>query len=266
MAWNLIPPATGNKESYWDDTARDLLTGLVLLVVEAGSALGWPVSIGQINRLVRSEEDTAEYLQGILKDCETRGIEVSGICRSYILSWCAEPEKPRGSIKSTLATKLSLWSSPLVDRATETSDFDLRDFRKKPMSLYLSVSPDDLKKLAPLIKVLIDTFLSENTKAGETPDAVPELQTPVLLLLDEFLSLGLMPKVIDALAYVRGWGIRVLTVIQSEAQLQALYGREPHRSLCGQSSGSGLLQAANPSTRPGRAYRQNDRAGDRQAA
>ena len=46
------------------------------------------------------------------------------------------------------------------------------------------------------------------------------------MLLDEFLSLGRVEKLVHALAYVRGWGIRIATVIQSEAQLQAVYGRE----------------------------------------
>jgi len=224
LAANLIP-AQG-RDPYWEDAARDLFIGLALLVVEAGPGLKWPVSIGQVNRLVRTEEQTAEYLQNLLKDLEGRGIVVSETCRRYVLSWCNEPTEPRGSIKSTLATKLTLWSSPLVERATEKNDFDLRDFRRKPISLYISIAPDDLKKLAPLIRVLIETFLSLNTKAGETPDAQADLKVPVLLMLDEFLSLGPMVKLVDALAYVRGWGIKVATVIQSEAQLQALYGRE----------------------------------------
>ncbi len=46
------------------------------------------------------------------------------------------------------------------------------------------------------------------------------------LLLDEFLSPGRVEKLVHALSYVRGWGIRIATVIQSEAQLQAVYGRE----------------------------------------
>jgi type IV secretion system protein VirD4 len=224
LAAILIP--TQSRDPYWDDAARDLFIGLALLVLEAGPALGWPVSIGQVHRLVRTEQESAAYLKDLLEELKGQGIAVSETCRRYILSWCNEPEEPRGSIKSTLSTKLSLWSSPLVDRATEENDFDLRAFRRKGISLYISIAPDDMKKLAPLMRVLIESFLSLNTKANETPQAQPDLKVPVLLMLDEFLSLGPMVKVIDALAYVRGWGIKVATVIQSEAQLQALYGRE----------------------------------------
>ncbi len=232
LAGNLIPGQ--GRDPCWDDAARDLFIGLALLVVEAGPHLEWPVSIGQVNRLVRTAQETAEHLQDLLKDLEGQGIAICETCRRYILSWCNEPVEPRGSIKSTPATKLTLWSSPLVDRATEDNDFDLRDFRRQPISLYISIAPDDLKKLAPLIRVLIETFLSLNTRAGETPEARPELQVPVLLMLDQFLSLGPKVKLVDALAYVRGRGIKVATVIQSEAQLQALYGREQAALLPGQ--------------------------------
>ena len=215
-----------SHDPYWDNVARDLLVGLILLVIEAGPAMGWPVTVGQVHRLIRSEEESGEYLQALLEELETRGIPISSLCRRYILSFCNEPEKPRGSIKSALATKLTLWANPLIDRATARNDFDLRRFRREPISLYIAIAPDDLQRLAPLVRLLIEFFLTTNTKPGETPADDKGLKIPVLMLLDEFLSLGRVDKLVHALAYVRGWGIRVATVIQSEAQLQAVYGRE----------------------------------------
>ena len=215
-----------SHDPYWDNVARDLLVGLILLVLEAGPAMGWPVTIGQVHRLLRSEEESGEYLEALLDEVAGQGIEISSLCRRFILSFCHEPEKPRGSIKSALATKLTLWANPLIDRATSRTDFDLRRFRREPMSLYIAIAPDDLQRLAPLIRLLIEFFLASNTKAGETPADDPDLNVPTLLLLDEFLSLGRMDKLVHALSYVRGWGIRIATVIQSEAQLHAVYGRE----------------------------------------
>ena len=215
-----------SHDPYWDNVARDLLVGLLLLVLEAGPEIGWPVTVGQVHRLLRSEEESGEYLKALLEDLERRGVPLSGLCTRYVLSFCNEPEKPRGSIKSALATKLTLWANPLVDRATSRSDFDLRRFRREPQSLYIAIAPDDLQRLAPLVRLLVELFLSSNTKSGETPADDPGLGVPVLVLLDEFLSLGRVEKLVHALSYVRGWGIRIATVIQSEAQLQAVYGRE----------------------------------------
>ena len=111
-------------------------------------------------------------------------------------------------------------------RCARNPDFDLRRFRREPQSLYIAIAPDDLQRLGPIVRLLIEFFLASNTKAGETPADDPALKVPVLMLLDEFLSLGRVEKLVHALAYVRGWGIRIATVIQSEAQLQAVYGRE----------------------------------------
>jgi type IV secretion system protein VirD4 len=214
-------------DPYWDNVARDLMVGLILLVLEAGPAKGWPISIGQVHRLLRSEEESGEYLEALLKELAGQGVALSSLCRRYILSFCHEPEKPRGSINSALATKLTLWANPLIDRATSRTDFDLRRLRKEPMSLYIAIAPDDLQRLGPLVRLLIEFFLAANTKAGETPADDPDLNVPaLLLLLDEFLSLGRMEKLVHALSYVRGWGIRIATVIQSEAQLHAVYGGE----------------------------------------
>ena len=215
-----------SHDPYWDNVARDLMVGLTLLVLEAGPHLGWPITIGQVHRLLRSEEESGDYLKALLDDLAEQEVPLSSLCRRYILSFCNEPEKPRGSIKSALATKLTLWANPLIDRATARNDFDLRRFRREPVSLYITIAPDDLQRLTPIVRLLIEFFLASNTKAGDTPVDNPALKVPVLMLLDEFLSLGRVEKLVHALAYVRGWGIRIATVIQSEAQLQAVYGRE----------------------------------------
>jgi type IV secretory pathway TraG/TraD family ATPase VirD4 len=60
----LLPPpdrycifsAVWAKNPYWDNVARDLLVGLTLLVLEAGPAMGWPVTIGQVHRPLRAME------------------------------------------------------------------------------------------------------------------------------------------------------------------------------------------------------------------
>jgi type IV secretory pathway TraG/TraD family ATPase VirD4 len=54
-----------SHDPSWDHLARDLLVGLILLVLEAGPALGWPVTVGQVHRLIRSEEETGEYLKAL---------------------------------------------------------------------------------------------------------------------------------------------------------------------------------------------------------
>jgi len=83
----------------------------------------------------------------------------------------------------------------------------------------------------------------------------PRLSALALMLPDELLSLGRVDKLVHALCCVRGWGIRIATVIQSEAQLQAVYGRELAEAFIDRLipiwSRTGLLPPAGASAGPG---------------
>ena len=55
----------------------------------------------------------------------------------------------------------------------ECTDFDLRDIRRKNMAIYIGVSPGDIPRNAPLLRLFFDALLNVNTieDAGTGPDA-----------------------------------------------------------------------------------------------
>jgi hypothetical protein len=55
--------------------------------------------------------------------------------------------------RSTLSAVLGLWSNPVIDAATFASDFDLRDLRRRPTTIYVAVSLDPLPFVAQLLNV-----------------------------------------------------------------------------------------------------------------
>src|SRR3546814_14282077 len=67
-------------------------------------------------------------------------------------------------IKKTITNVLGLWLNPLVDAATAASDFDLRQLRQRPMSIYLGVSPDELDRIAPLYNLLFQQLIDLNVR------------------------------------------------------------------------------------------------------
>ncbi len=106
--------------------------------------------------------------------------------------------------------------------ATNETDFDLNDIRKKHMAIYVGISPGDLQRNAPLLRLFFDSLLNVNT--SKTPDQDSSLKIHTLLLLDEFAQLGRMDRISHALQYVRGYGIRMSLVVQNRAQLMDVYG------------------------------------------
>ena len=89
------------------------------------------------------------------------------------------------------------------------------------MSLYLAVTPDNLARVAPLYNLLLQQLVDLNVRELPTAD---RHKIPVLVLLDEFARLGHASVIAHGFSYVAGYGLRLLPVLQSPAQLRAEYG------------------------------------------
>jgi type IV secretion system protein VirD4 len=114
---------------------------------------------------------------------------------------------------------MGLWLNPRVDAATAASDFDLRDLRGGRLSLYLGATPDNMLRIQPLYALLFQQLVDLNSRALPGP-----VDRPALIVLDEFARLGPAPVLAHAFAWVAGYGLRLLAVLQSPSQLRAIYG------------------------------------------
>ena len=141
-----------------------------------------------------------------------------------ISGYLSDDEKLGGSIRKTITAKLQIWSNPRVAAATNETDFDLREIRRRRMAIYIGVSPGDVPRNAPLLRLLFDALLSVNT--SKTPEQDPSLTVPTLLMLDEFAQLGRMDRLAHALEYARGYGLRLFLIVQNRPQVMDAYG--PH--------------------------------------
>lgn len=63
-----------------------------------------------------------------------------------------------------------------------------------------------------------------NTK--KLPEQDKSLQYQCLVLLDEMTSIGRVPMISQAIAYMAGYNMRLLTIIQSMTQLASAYGKD----------------------------------------
>ncbi|UQV18947.1 type IV secretory system conjugative DNA transfer family protein [Brevundimonas albigilva] len=110
-------------------------------------------------------------------------------------------------------------AQPRIDAATSVSDFDLRDLRCGRLSLYLGATPDNMLRIQPLYALLFQQLVDLNSRSLPASS-----DRPTLVLLDEFARLGPAPVLAHAFAWVAGYGLRLLAVLQSPSQLRALYG------------------------------------------
>jgi type IV secretion system protein VirD4 len=205
-----VPPERG--EPFWTDSARTAFVGVGAYLAVADH----PFTIGSIYRLMTTG-DTRGFFKRVLDD---RSLDLSQGCRNALADFTSGADNTFAGIVQTVTSKLSLWLNPRVDAATEESDFDLRELRSRPMSIYLGVSPDELDRVAPLYNLLFQQLIDLNVR--DLPDTATPLK--ILVILDEFARIGRAQVIASAFSYVAGYGIRLLPVIQSRSQLRAVYG------------------------------------------
>lgn len=200
-------------EAFWANGARTGFAGVGAWLAETSDE---PLTMGAIYRYL-TEGDARSFFK---KELANPKLSLSTGCRTALADFAGGSDNSFADIKKTITNVLGLWLNPLVDAATAASDFDLRDLRKRHISIYLGVSPDELDRIAPLYNLLFQQLIDLNVR--ELPsEATP---VPVLVILDEFARLGRASMLASAFSYVAGYGIRLLPVIQSRSQLRGVYG------------------------------------------
>ncbi|WP_426026063.1 type IV secretory system conjugative DNA transfer family protein [Brevundimonas sp. TSRC1-1] len=204
-----------HADPFWSEAARTGFIGVGAFVAETSER---PFTLGEIYRQL-TEGDPRLRFPGLIEDRRRQGRPLSAGCVSALTDFCASSENTFASVRQSITSRMGLWLNPAVDAATSASDFDLRTVRQGRLSLYLGASPDNLLRVAPLYALLFQQLVDLNSRALPGP-----ADAPVLVLLDEFARLGHAPVLAHAFAWVAGYGLRLLPVIQSPSQLRALYG------------------------------------------
>lgn len=215
MLWP--PPANG--ESFWMDSARTAFIGVAAYIAATPEL---PFTMGEVYRNF-SAGDAKERFPKIIKQRRAANDPLSEACISALNDWISSSANTFTGIRQSVSAKINLWINPYVDAATSESDFDLREFRSRPISLYLGVSPDNIERVSDIYNLLFQQLIDLNVRELPDPKAGKH-PLKLLLLLDEFARLGRASVIASGFSYVAGYGIRLLPVIQARAQLRDVYG------------------------------------------
>jgi len=211
----MLLPGHDQADPFWSEAAR---TGFIGVGAYVAATPSLPFTLGEIFRQL-TQDDPRQRFPRIIAARRRSDDPLPAFCVSALNDFCASSENTFASVRQTITSRMGLWLNPRVDAATAASDFDLRDLRRGRMSLYLGATPDNLLRVAPLYSLLFQQLVDLNSRALPGPG-----DRPVLVLLDEFARLGPAPVLAHAFSWVAGYGLRLLPVIQSPAQLRAIYG------------------------------------------
>ena len=212
----------GNQnDKFWSENAKDLFRGLCLFVLERKDL---PKTFGEILRQASGKgKPLKEYIFEELKKAQDTGPPFSNACIDCLNRVLSNSENTLAGIVATFGTPLLIFQNPRVDLATSANDFDLREVRRERMSIYFKMPPNKLKEGSVLVNLFFDQLLNLNTRVLPSQDKT--LKHQCLVLLDEMTSIGKVAMIAQAVSYMAGYNMRLLTIIQNKSQLEDVYGK-----------------------------------------
>jgi type IV secretion system protein VirD4 len=234
----IVDPDGKGLQDHWQKSSQALLVGVALhvLYAEPDKTLNGIVSF--LSDPTRDVEKAMKFILDTDHDLSGPGWPNRDGSPNYCHPVAAaaardmlnKAEEERSGVISTAISYLTLYRDPIVARNTAVSDFRIHDLMnaEKPVSLYLVVPPSDKDRLRPLIRLTINQIVRGLTEKMEFKDgrSVTAHKHRLLLMLDEFPSLGKLDVFEESLAFIAGYGLKAYLIIQDIAQLWTAYGKD----------------------------------------
>ena len=229
----LLYPDGADEQKFWVSQARNAFLAFALYLFdnrEDALRSGFPVdagapTLGAVLRL--SSGDGLEQKAYVQRLASSAFLCVQA--RAAFANLLSLADDTFASVLGSLREPLNPWINPVLDAATSGDDFLLTDLRRKRMTIYVGVQPNKLAEARLLLNLFFSQLINLNTR--ELPRSDPALKHQCLLLMDEFTAIGKLDILPSAIAFIGGYNLRLLPVIQSMAQLDATYGKEGARTL-----------------------------------
>ena len=220
------------NDAHWKKTAFAMYTGLILHVLykeKNGDLDGEVASMRTIDNLLSDKDKKISELWEDMKTYKHLGDKPHPVVAAAATDQADRPEEEAGSVLSTVKSNLSLYRDPIVTENTASSDFKIRDIMNcnQPVSVYVVTQPNDKSRLKPLIRIFINMtvrLLADKMKFinGRAESCNHHR---LLMMLDEFPSLGKLDIMQESLAFVAGYGIKCYLICQDLSQLKNDYGQ-----------------------------------------
>ncbi len=232
----ILYPDDPHKDPFWTSQGRSAFFGFASLMYER-----WDDLVGKGFPLDPNRDELFPSFERIYR--LTTGDGKGGALQAQIRQWLGEDnrfiseatrtalsglvglaEQTFSSVIATVQEPLSQFISPILAAATNASDFDVASLRRRPTTIYVVIPPAKLGESSKLLNIFFSTVVGQNLRV--TPQEDKTLRHQVLLVMDEFTAMGKVSVLSERISITAGYGVRDLTIIQSNSQLRATYGAD----------------------------------------
>ena len=225
LATLIVDPDGRGLIDHWQKTAQSLLVGLILHVLYKAKHEFSVATLSDVDALLtKPGTDIAEVWAEMEHFAHMNG-EPHPVVRAAARDMHDRPPEEGGSVLSTAKSYLALYRDPVVAQNIKRSDFCIRDLmhHPNPVSLYIVTHPNDKARLRPLVRILLNMIVRLLADKLEFSGgrSVKNYQHRLLLMLDEFPSLGKLEILQESLAFLAGYGIKAYLICQDINQLKS---------------------------------------------
>jgi type IV secretion system protein VirD4 len=230
------------RSRHWNDSARALLMGIILLTLTLAENQRSLITVrellsltyGPLLRAVRSKprppaegqldqkffDENKAAVETLLRAMSKAGTRFGGILAAIGNRFLSTPQTERGSIFSTAAAQTDFLDSLPLRQISRRSDFRLGALRgDRPTTIYLCLPVGRMESHYRWLRLVVQMACTVLEQMGTYPRNRP----PILFMMEEFATLGHMEIMERAAAYFPGFGVKLWAVLQDTTQLQRYY-------------------------------------------
>jgi len=232
------------RSKHWNDSARALLGGIILLTLTlpkterhlitarelllltnprlVAAMKARPKSTGDGDQSAEFYNANSAGINALLTAMSTAGNKFDGTLAATGNRFLGTPQTERGSIFSTTAAQTDFLDSLPLRAISWHSDFRLADLRgDRPTTIYLCLPVGRMESHYRWLRLVVQMACTALEQMGSYPRDRP----PILFMMEEFATLGHMEIMERAAAYFPGFGVKLWAVLQDITQLQRYYGK-----------------------------------------
>ncbi len=225
LATLIVDPDGRGLNDHWQKTSQSLLVGVILHALYKSANEGTRATLPLVDAMLSDpQRDIGELWIEMATYQHVNG-QSHPVVASSARDMMDRPPEEAGSVLSTAKSYLSLYRDPVVAKNVSRSDFHIRDLMHSdsPVSLYIVTYPNDKARLRPLVRIMANMIVriladKLDFTAGQP---VANYRYRLLLMLDEFPSLGKLEILQESLAFIAGYGIKAYLICQDINQLKS---------------------------------------------
>jgi type IV secretion system protein VirD4 len=236
IAEMIADPDGKGLEGHWDPNAASLLTGVILYAAYMFRERGRVASLADVAEALGGPAQSPDHLYArMARNHYGRAASAHRQIASEAQKQINRDQRERSGIHSTAVRMIRLYTDQVVAANTSRSDFRLLDLMnaETPTTLYVVTKAADKLTLRPLVRLFFTMAMNALTSVEMKKDTVGNPISPhkhrMLMLIDEFASLGKLTTFQDAMSKCAGYGIKCYLLAQDREQILDAYG--PHESI-----------------------------------